>query len=135
MRWFLLIIGCCLGWSTTAQTPPTRELKKSGLSFGAKYRYHEAYHDLAQYHEARPKDDQIWEALGIAAYHTHHLQVAEQLLRQVCDDNRIRTSNALLFLGKTYQLQQQFRLAANTYKQFLISTKSTHPLRNMVIDD
>ncbi|MFK7934596.1 MAG: OmpA family protein, partial [Saprospiraceae bacterium] len=42
--------------------------------------------------------------------------------------------DALLFIAKTYHLQHDFRNATQTYKQFLSTTKTTHPLRGMAKD-
>lgn len=135
MRW--LLFSLCYFFLLTvvnAQQSP-RDLKKTGEAFFKKYQYHEAFEQLQDYYQLKPNDNDIWQLLGIAAYHTNNLAIAKQLLSQVIQNSKSPDPDAILFLAKTYQIQHQFSKAATTYKQFLRSTKSEHPLQAMVKDE
>lgn len=135
MRWLITTYCCLLFTILSYGQTSSRALKKSGETLFKNYQYHKAYEQLEAYYQFNPDDDDIWQMLGIAAYHTNRLTVAERLLSLVTQSNKTTTSNALLFLAKTQQLQHQFTKAATTYKSFLITTKNTHPLYEMVKDE
>ncbi|MFK7935151.1 MAG: hypothetical protein AB8G22_16685, partial [Saprospiraceae bacterium] len=89
MRWLLFIIGCCFCGSTViAQKLSPRELKRNGKVYFNNYHYYKAYDHLQNYYQINPKDNDIWESLGIAAYHVNQLAVAQQLLQKVTENNR-----------------------------------------------
>lgn len=129
---FTIIISLlCLSY---VNSQPLPKLKNDALELFNAGKYSQALVLLQNYYSRKDDDKQVIRALGIAAYNSNQLLLAQQMLINSAEDKKSDPS-VWLYLGKTFHAVLDFKNAVKAYKEFLRRTKSDDPQRRVVVEE
>ncbi len=120
---------------TAVTAQPLGKLKEDAMKLYERGKYSEALELLTRYEEKKSGEMDIAQAIGIAAYHTNQLPKAKQYLSAVALNSKNPDPSVLLYLGRTYHADFNFKEAIKSYKRFLSLTDEKHPERRRVVGD
>ncbi len=132
---FWLISTTLFLFVSTMVAQPLPKLKEEAMKFYEKGKYREALVLLTRYDEQKSGDMDIAQAIGISAYHANQLPKAKQYLSAISLNAKNPDPSVLLYLGRTYHEELNFKEAIKTYKRFLSLTDDKHPERRRVVGD
>ncbi|MBL7818563.1 MAG: PD40 domain-containing protein [Saprospiraceae bacterium] len=132
---FWLIYTTLLLFTSTIVAQPLPKLKEDGLKFFERGKYREALELLTRYDEQKSGDVAVSQAIGIASYHANQLPKAKQYLSAIALNTKNPDPSVLLYLGRTYHSELNFKEAIKNYKRFLSLTDEKHPERRRVVGD
>lgn len=135
MKLPITILFCLLPFLILAQEESPKTLKKQGEEYFLYKKYPEALVKLQQYYGMEGADEATVLKIGIAAYYSNRLNLANKNLDYLLNNKKSPTAETYLYKAKTLHLQHQFKQAAEFYKKFLTVVKDKHPLRTMVKED
>jgi outer membrane protein OmpA-like peptidoglycan-associated protein len=119
----------------TVAAQPLSKLKEDGMKLYERGKYREALELLTRYDEQKGGETDIAQAIGIAAYQTNQLPKAKQYLSAIASNAKMIDPSVLLYLGRTYHAELNFKEAIKNYKRFLSLTDDKHPERRRVVGD
>jgi outer membrane protein OmpA-like peptidoglycan-associated protein len=131
--WFISTLLFFITSTVVAQ--PLPKLKEEAMKLYEKGKYREALELLTRYDEQKSGETEIAQAIGIAAYQANQLPKAQQYLSAIALNVKNPDPSVLLYLGRTYHEQLNFKEAIKSYKRFLSLTDEKHLERRRVVGD